>query len=66
MRYAGTTVIGGVGLSNDILKNGAINMGCGVLVYQILRISTKSHQLRYAYYLFHSLAANQSVAYSLV
>lgn len=49
VRYVGTTVIGGVGLLSDISKNGAINMGCGALVYQIQRTSMKSHQLRYAF-----------------
>jgi len=49
-RYAGTTVIGGVVLLNDILKNGVINMGCDALVYQIQRTSMKLRQLRYAFW----------------
>jgi hypothetical protein len=60
VRYVGTTVIGGVVLLNDILKNGVTNMGCGALVYQIQRTSTKSHQLRCAFLQFNFHADSQS------
>jgi hypothetical protein len=62
-RYVGTTVIGGVVLLNDILKNGVTNMGCGALVYQIQRTSMKSHQLRCAFLQFIFHADSQSLAY---
>ncbi|PIA54848.1 hypothetical protein AQUCO_00901027v1 [Aquilegia coerulea] len=46
VRYVGTTVTGVAELLNDTLRSGAISMECVVLVFPILRISTKLLQLR--------------------
>lgn len=49
VRYVGTTVIGDVGLLSGILRNGAINMVCVALAFQIPKTSMKLHQSRYVH-----------------